>query len=291
MGGMFGESKYDVLKKIPRQYIPKTILINLPTTKEEVLEKLKHENFQFPIIFKPDLGERGFMVKRIYSEHDIDNYLTKVKIDFLAQELVDHPLELGIFYKRLPSQQRGEVTSIVIKEMLSVTGDGKSSLRELILKKDRAKLQWRRLKEMYHNRLNDVLSAAERLELVSIGNHALGTKFINGNHLINEKLSLVFDEISKQIEGFYFGRFDLRCANMDDLYQSKISIVELNGCGAEPAHIYDPNFRLLHAIKALLVHWRNIFEVARENRKQGVAFITFKEALQHYKRFKAATAP
>jgi hypothetical protein len=289
MGGMFGESKYDVLKKIPAQYIPKTILIKLPASTQEVLKQLMEDGFSLPVIFKPELGERGFMVKRIRTEDDIRQYLEKIKVNFLVQQLVGLPLEFGVFYTRFPSSQKGKVTSVVMKEMLSVTGDGRSTLEQLILKKDRAKLQWAKLKDTYEGRVKEILPKGQKLELVSIGNHALGTKFLNGNHLINEKLSATFDQISKQIDGFYFGRFDLRCAAIEDLYAGKISIVELNGCGAEPAHIYDPDFKLYKAIGVLFLHWKTIFEVARENHKLGVKYISHKEARDLYRKFKAAT--
>jgi len=101
---------------------------------------------------------------------------------------------------------------------------------------------------------------------------------------------MTFDAISKQIPGFYFGRFDLRCGSLEDLYQGNIKIMELNGCGAEPAHIYHPGYSLRKAIAVLLTHWRNIFIIARENKQRGVQYISLKEALQHYKKFKAATA-
>src|SRR5688572_192726 len=124
MGGMFGESKYSILTKIPRQCIPHTILVSLPTKTKTVLEILSQEGLRLPLVFKPDLGERGFMVERITSEKDIDEYLSKIRINFLVQDLVDLPIELGIFYARFPSESHGKVTSVVQKEMLSVTGDG-----------------------------------------------------------------------------------------------------------------------------------------------------------------------
>lgn len=289
MGGMFGESKHEVLQKIPERYIAKSILISLPSTKVEVIKALWKQNFQFPLIFKPDLGERGFMVNRIDNEADIDAYLSKMKFDFLAQELVSLPLEFGVFYTRFPADEKGTVTSIVMKEMLTVIGDGKSTLQKLILRKDRAKLQWGTLKKIYRDRLTEIPNAGEKLELVSIGNHCLGTKFLDGSHLINQELSETFDHISKQIEGFYFGRFDLRCASLNDLYKGNIKIMELNGCGAEPAHIYQPGYSLRKAFAVLFTHWRNIFIIARENAKRGVRYTPFKEAVLYYRRFKAAT--
>jgi len=289
MGGMFGESKYDVLKKIPQKYIPNSLLIQVPTSRETVIKNIKSHGFQFPLILKPDLGERGFMVSRIIREEDIDVYLKKMKFNFMVQELVDLPLEFGIFYTRFPNKEKGFVSSIVMKEMLAVLGDGKSTLQMLILKKDRAKLQWGNLQEVYKERLNEVLKEGEKLELVSIGNHCLGTKFLDGSHLINDKLSETFDQISKQIEGFYFGRFDLRCASLDDLYNGNVKIMELNGCGAEPGHIYQPGYSIRKALTVLFIHWRNIFLIARENTERGFRYTPFKEALVYYRRFKAAT--
>ncbi len=289
MGGMFGESKYDVLKKIPEQYIPKTILIPAKTSKQEVLNALSKNNFQLPVIFKPDLGERGFMVKKIKSESDIDLYLAQLPFSFLIQEFIDLPLEFGVFYTRFPQENKGAVTSVVMKEMLHVVGDGLSTLKELILAKDRAKLQWNTLKIAYHDRLEEVLPKGEKLELVSIGNHCLGTMFLDGGKLIHPKLSETFDNISKQIDGFYFGRYDLRCNTINDLYEGKIKVMELNGCGAEPAHIYQPGFPLEKALGVLFKHWKTIFRIARENVKQGATYTSIKDGKSFYQKFKIAT--
>jgi hypothetical protein len=289
MGGMFGESKYEIIKKIPGEYTPRTILIKIPSTTEEVIKALSTHQFNYPVIFKPDIGERGYMVKKIKSDSDIPPYLEKIKTDFIVQEFVDMPLEFGVFYTRLPEEPSGRVTSIVTKEMLAVDGDGKSSLQELILRKDRAKLQWHKLKVTYEAQLDQVLAAGTKFELVGIGNHALGTTFRDGTRLINTQLSNSFDNISKQIDGFYFGRFDLRCQTVADLQCGKVKIMELNGCGAEPAHIYEPGFSLFKAVWVMLIHWQNIYRISIQNRKRGVNFISFDEARQLYRKFKAAT--
>jgi hypothetical protein len=288
MGGMFGESKYDVLRKVPSKYTPKTFLVTTPALSDEVIKLLRHQGLPFPLIFKPDLGERGFRVARINSETDVHNYVASARSDFLIQEFVEMPLEFGIFYTRFPEEKIGRVTSVVMKEMLTVTGNGKSTLQSLILQKDRAKLQWKSLKVAYRHQLSEVLPAGQSLELVSIGNHCLGTRFLDGNHLINAKLSETFDGISQQVDGFYFGRFDLRCENLNDLYEGNVKIMELNGCGAEPAHIYQPGYTLGSAIVVLLKHWRNIFVIARENVNRGAAYTSIGEAFRYYKKFKAA---
>lgn len=291
MGGMFGESKFDILKKIPPTLIPKSELVKLPTTVEEVKKKLADGGFEFPLIFKPDLGERGFMVKKISSTHDVNDYLSKIKIDFIIQELLEMPLEFGVFYRRFPNDANGEVTSIVIKEMLSVVGDGISTLELLVLNKDRAKLQGKTLAQVYKDKWHTVLSSGEKIELVSVGNHCLGTKFIDGSHLINQKLSESFDRISKQVDGFYFGRFDLRCHTLADLENGVVKIMELNGCGAEPSHIYSPGFPMRKAMKVMYFHWKDMYTVSIENRKKGMRYTSLKNAYRFYKDFKKATTP
>ena len=247
MGGMFGESKFDVLELIPPSFKPKASLIRIPSPLTEIKAAMQRTGISYPVIFKPDLGERGWMVRKINNDTEALLYLSEIKIDFLIQEFVDLPMEFGVFYVRYPSESHGRVTSIVEKEMLSVTGDGVQTLQELIKEDDRALLQWTTLQIRFASRLSEVLPLNERLELNSIGNHCLGTKFINGNSLINAKLSSSFDRISQQVPGFFFGRYDLRAASYRDLEDGKVMIVELNGCGAEPAHIYHPGFSLWEA--------------------------------------------
>jgi len=285
-GGMMGESKQDVLNLVPENVKPKTILIKLPASVTSITETMRVNGLSLPVIFKPDMGERGWMVRKIRTIQDIEKYLTEIKINFIIQEFVDLPLEFGVYYVRFPSAQNGVVNSITGKEFLSVTGDGKKSLQELILEKDRAKIHWNTLRHVYANRLTEIIPIGKRIELVSIGNHCLGTTFLNYNHLINDKLSASFDAISKQIKGFYFGRFDLRCASLQDLENGTVKIMELNGCGAEPAHIYHPGSSLVTAMSVLIAHWRNLYRVSKENHSRGVPYLSFSEGKEIYYRFK-----
>lgn len=285
---MMGESKFEVLELVPNEVKPKAILIRHSATTESVLLALLENNLSFPVIFKPDMGERGWMVRKIKSEEDVLQYLKEIKIDFLAQELVDLPLEFGVYYLRFPDQQNGFVNSITMKEFLSVEGDGKKAIAELILEKDRARFQWNILAAVYKERLDEILPAGKKMELVSIGNHCLGTTFLNGNHLITPKLSASFDRISKQVKDFYFGRYDLRCASLEDLENGIVKIVELNGCGAEPAHIYHPGASLWKGVGDLITHWKNLYKISRQNHERGVPYLSFREGRKIFNRFKAA---
>ena len=107
MGGMFGESKYDILKKLPTHLVPKSALVRHPSTKAQILSTIEKNGLRFPLIFKPDIGERGFRVERINSAAEVEGYRLKMNSDFIIQELVDLPLEYGIFYTRFPQQEKG----------------------------------------------------------------------------------------------------------------------------------------------------------------------------------------
>lgn len=286
-GGMMGESKSAVLDLIPEAVKPRTILINVPSTVDSVMKQLSAHGLTLPLIFKPDLGERGWMVRRIDSERDIQQYLDEIRIDFIAQELVNLPLEFGVFYVRYPDRSTGSVSSITMKRFLSVTGDGKKTLRELIMSLDRAKLQWDLLKDKYKDELDVVVPDGLSKELVSIGNHCLGTTFLNANHLITPKLNESFDNISRQIKGFYFGRFDLRCASFEDLEAGKVKIVELNGCGAEPAHIYHPGSSFWKGMATLFAHVHSMYRISAINHSMGVPYLSFQEGRAIYRKFKA----
>lgn len=289
-GGMFGESKFDILRNIPPSVVAKSALMPASSTREQVLARVRDLELTWPVIFKPDIGERGWMVKRINTEKDIDDYLANIRTNFIIQELIDLPLEFGVFYCRYPNEASGTVTSIVMKEMLTIYGDGHSTFEELIMANERARLQWHVLKEKYRHRLRTVLRHGEMVELVSIGNHCLGTKFLDGNHLITDELCSSFDRISSQIPDFYFGRYDLRAASLRDLARGRVKILELNGCGAEPAHIYDPGHTLAEAMKAMYRHWNDLYRVSIENHRRGVPFMSFREGLRMYRKFRATVA-
>src|SRR4051812_29146822 len=76
-GGMMGESKSDVLDLVPADVKPKTVLVKVPSTANDVVKQISAHAFSFPVIFKPDVGERGWMVRRINNESDVEQYLNE----------------------------------------------------------------------------------------------------------------------------------------------------------------------------------------------------------------------
>jgi hypothetical protein len=169
------------------------------------------------------VGERGWKVEKLHNPAELAAYHAAMKAPYLIQEYVDYPIELGLFYYRFPGCATGHISSVVIKAFLTLTGDGASTVRELIMGSDRARLQYQTLHDRYAPLFDRVLPAGEAIQLVPIGNHSRGTKFLNGNHLINDKLVAVFDRISQSLDGFYYGRYDIRCRSLAELYRAKAS--------------------------------------------------------------------
>ncbi|MFY0599926.1 MAG: ATP-grasp domain-containing protein [Cyclobacteriaceae bacterium] len=283
-GGMLGESKSKIFKLIPEEYYPKTKLIpagDLDAAQEFV------KQLGYPVIAKPDIGERGKLVEKINDAEELLTYVSKCPVDFLIQEMVDYPVELGVFYVRNPNEVSGKVTSIVQKKFLSVTGDGNLTVRELLKGNPRARLQLDFNHARFAHLMGMVPESGEEVRVESIGNHCRGTTFLDANSEIDEGLNQAIDRLSKQIDGFYFGRYDLRCASFDDLRALKnFKILELNGAGAEPGHIYQPGFSLLKAYKVLFWHFAKLSEISATNRRKGVAHWGFKRGMKKLKAIK-----
>lgn len=277
---MMGEKKSEIFEQIPEVYLPKTILIE-KGDQEKAIQVASE--IGYPIIAKPDIGERGIWVKKLKNKEELESYAHSCPVNFLLQELVAFPIELGVFYIKYP-HQKGRVTSIVRKEFLSVKGDGVATINELLNQNQRALLT-ADLASEYLIQIGETIPANNEQVLVEpIGNHCKGTKFLNDNNEIDEALNTAFNTIADQIPDFYFGRFDLRCASMDDLRQLKnFKILELNGAGAEPAHIYQPGSSLLKAYKDIFWHLRVLAEISALNKKRGFSYWSFKQGYRKWK--------
>lgn len=283
-GGFMAESKKEIYDIIPQKYYPKTNLVKENTDFETVLSAIVASNISFPFIAKPDIGLRGSAVKKILSVEELKTYHNKANFDYLIQDLIPYTNEVGIFYVRFPNESKGKITGIVGKEYVIVEGDGTSTILDLIKANPRYELQLKSLLKEYGWQLNNVLIKGEQRNLVPYGNHARGAKFIDFSHLISDKLNETIDTLCQEISGFYFGRLDVMYDNWDDLEQGKnFAIVEVNGAGSEPTHIYDPKHSLFFAWKELARHITYMYEISVQNHKKGVPYLSHKEGMKEYK--------
>jgi len=277
-GGMAMESKKEIYDLIPQEYIPKTVLIKKATVLNEVISIIQDNGLCFPMIAKPDIGMKSFGVEKIESVNELKAYIKKISHNFLIQEFIDYPNEVGIFYARHPDEERGIITGIVSKEFLSVTGNGKSSILQLIRQNPRSYFQLSSLKRKYGNLLNHILEKNEKYILVPYGSHTRGAKFIDNSNKLNQNLLETINSICNQIPGFYYGRLDILHSSFEELSEGKnFSIIEINGAGSEPTHIYDPKHSLFYAWNEIIKHWRLLYEISLINYKKGHCYLSFKD--------------
>lgn len=280
-GGFALESKKEIYDLIPKQFYPETLFFKVDETLETVLKKLEDSTVKFPFIIKPDMGLQGLRVDKIYNKKELDQYLEKANYDFIIQEFAEFPLEIGLFYYRMPNKTKGEITGIVYKDFLVVNGNGKNTVEELILKNPRFALQFDTLKKKFGNELTKILPVGETLNLVPFGNHVRGSKFTDVSYWINEKLTETFNEICLQIPDFYFGRLDIMFKSREDLENGKnFYIIELNGAGSEPTHIYDPKHSIFFAWKEIIKHYNILFKISTYNHQKGHSYLSIKQSRQ-----------
>lgn len=281
LGGMVGESKTAVFSLLGDQskkhVAPYVSLLNdrtqpIKNRTSSALDKMHAGNIEFPVVAKPDLGCRGAGVKIVRDKESLNNYFEAFPDNarLLLQEKIPYEAEAGIFYIRHPSQQRGEIFSITLKYAPYVIGDGQRNLRQLIEDDPRAgkitKLYFKR----HHDKLKNVVPDGQAYRLTFAGSHCRGSIFRNGKQCITEKLVETFDEITSDIDGFYYGRFDVRFENVEELMQGKnFKILEINGASSEATHIWDRATDISEVYKTLFYQYNTLFRIGDSLRKKG----------------------
>ena len=274
-GGFVGESKHQILEQLKNaaQWLPSSTLlaIGVPSQRlAEAEEFMRRHGLQFPVVLKPDAGQRGSGVAIVRSPEQLCEYLTHSSFPAILQEYVPGE-EYGVFYYRYPGSERGRVFSVTEKRMPVLLGDGKRTLEELILADDRAVCMSDFYLRKNSERTHEVPAAGQSVQLVEIGTHCRGAIFLDGGETITPDLEEVIDRIAKTFDGFFFGRFDIRVPSRQDFVAGRnMKIVELNGVTSEATHIYDPKLSLFGAYRVLFEQWRISFEIGDLNRTRGI---------------------
>lgn len=276
-GGFEGESKREMFDQLPAGSYPKSMYVSHSQPFDEIANRVENE-FDFPLAVKPDVGMMGFMFRKIESISKLRLYHDKMPADYIIQDLVTYPLEVSVFYYRLPDEAKGNITGFLKKEFLTVVGDGVSTLRELIHHYPRVQFRLEEMLSKHQGRLNDIIGKGDSYCLSNALNLSRGGKLVSLAHEKDEKLLRVFDRLSHHTSHFYYGRYDIKCASVEDLKEGKnFSILEYNGCGAEPHHIYGDGNTLLQAYKILLHHWKVLYQISAYNLRHGAYRWTFRQ--------------
>jgi hypothetical protein len=304
-GGFVGESKADILelacRHVPEWVAPFAAFDRGPAGEQALTEDLlraqsllRDAGIALPVVAKPDLGCRGAGVRLIRDEAALRAYLAGFPngARMVLQRLVPYEGEAGLFYCRLPGQERGRVVSVTLKYFPHVVGDGKRTLRELILADPRAGKLSHLYLGRHRARLEEVPAAGQSTRLAFAGSHSRGAIFRNGNRFITPAMEAAVDAIARRIPEFHFGRMDVRFEDFEAVRQGHgFTIVEINGAGAESTHIWDRRTGLLEAWRDLMRQYQWLFEIGAANRRRGhkpMGWRAFVKAWQQEKRLTPA---
>lgn len=280
-GGVVGESKFDILRRLPAASIVPSVLIPAGTPRDRMAllrETMTAQGWSFPLILKPDVGQRGAGLKLARSVEDAAAYLAANPAAVLTQTYHPGPYEAGVFYYRLPDEPTGRVLSITDKVFPELVGDGRSTVEELIWRHERYAMQANRFLERHAAQRRCVLEDGERMRLAVAGNHCQGTMFRDGEALRTAELEAAFDAIARHFDGFFFGRFDVRYADPSTFREGRdFAIVELNGVASESTNLYDPRWSIWRAYRVLARQWRLLFAVGRQNADRGARVTPWRE--------------
>lgn len=285
-GGFIGESKSEILTNIKHPSVAAFICVDQDyAPRAEIF--IADNNLSYPLVLKPDEGQRGEGVKIIYSKDELTLNCKDLKGYWIIQEYITG-LEYGVFYYRYPGEQTGAIFSITDKRFTSVTGDGVSTLEKLILQDARAVCQADIHLDANRKDLFTIPPENKEIKLVELGTHCRGSLFKNGNHLHTAKLEQVIDDIAQSFEGFYIGRFDIRCPSIESLREGEgIRVLELNGVTSESTDIYDPENTLFSAYKTVFRQLRITYAIGAINKKAGHKATPFWEIIKNGLEFEA----
>ena len=288
--GFEGEGKKEMYDQLPERSFPKTIYIEPVQPFESVKQAVELHGFSYPFCVKPESGLKGLLFRKVDSEEKLRFYHERVPVAYMIQELVEAPLEVSVFYYRHPAKPTGTVSGFIQKEMMHVLGDGQMTLWEQILEHPKAKYRLEEMRIKHEKVLSAIIPSGEKYILAHAANLNRGARFTNLYQHIDEKLVKLFDPLSHRCS-FYYGRYDLKCDSIEDLKEGRYTILEFNGTGSEPNHVYNAGCSWFDALKEFAHHWRVMYEIGKYNHKhKGIRYWGNREGYKFLKQARLHTA-
>lgn len=279
-GGLCGESKSAILDAVagPARdaLAPYVAFRTGRRAKRRAWAAMEALGLDFPVVLKPDIGCRGVGVRLVGDAARLEATLAAYppRVHVLLQAFVPWEGEAGIFYSRRPGEARGRIVGVTTKTAPHVEGDGVRTLRALVAGHPRAgrvpHVYLRRLEARPEIDLDRVPAPGERIRLVFTGNHSKGSVFRDAFDLVTPALEAACERIVGAMPDFHHGRLDVRFADPDALARGEaFRVIEINGIGAEPIQMWDPEKSLVESLAAVLGTSREAFRTGAALRARG----------------------
>ena len=275
MSGLMGMSKIEVNNRLNSDFRPRNIFCKkLPSTKKELEKKFSEKydkKITFPVIIKPDIGERSTGVQFILEEN-IDNYLIKNirKTNFIIEEFIPYSREFGLSWIREPNTKNYDVIAFTERITPRAQPDGKNSLEKCIEKRCREL-------SISHEKQAKIFAGFSKKELDAIDfkatsfvrtasiSYGTSLKRIQLDTATKSRLSELISDLIIDNKGIHAGRFDIKANNIDELLAKKCSIIEMNGVAGAPLDIYDNEIPIPEKYEILFNYFDQVLAIAEKN--------------------------
>jgi membrane protein DedA with SNARE-associated domain len=251
----------------------------------------------YPVVLKPEEGQRGFGVRIIERRAQAIEYFELVRGPVLAQVYHPGPAEFGIMWCRDPrgagpmDEQAGVIFSVTRKTFPVIQGDGKRTIEELIWDHPRYRMQAKRFLARLGERRDEVLDDGRTLQIAQAGNHCQGTMFSDGSDLITPELCAWMERLAQSYREpgtgrrFDFGRIDVRCANESSFRRAEgLGVIEVNGTSSESTNLYDPKRSTWWMYGVLYRLWTTLYRLGARRRAEGARPMTIRELIRAIRR-------
>ena len=267
-GGLAGESKAACLDLIAPRWAPWIApWCAVPPGADPHAARLA-AGLAYPLIAKPDIGWCGYGVRRIDTDTALSAYAAAYPSDatYLLQAYVPGPIEAGLFYLRQPGARHGRLLATTLRHAPAVTGDGISTLVQLLTANPTLP---RQLDALTPAALAAIPATGSSIAVTTIASLRAGATYQDASAHITPRLAARLDSIARFMPGFHVGRFDVRCPSLQDLQAGRFQIIEVNGAGAEAIQFWDPAIPITRAFAGVFAKTATLFRLGHAMRALG----------------------
>lgn len=277
-GGMAGEGKSEYFRLMGPLATARTAEFALfrnrhaPGDAENAERVMADAGLGYPLILKPDVGWCGFGVRLVRNRSELETYLAAFPNgeDVVLQRFVAYDGEAGIYYARIPGEERGRIIGILLRYFPRVVGDGRSSIAQLMMQHPRTRRLGRDRRSEPCCDIARIPSPGEIVRVSVTGSTRVGGLYEDGSSLLTSDLEDAINAIALDIADLHIARFDLRYESMSTLRAGQgFKIIEVNGAGSEAVHAWDPRYTLSQAYRIVFEKQRLLFAIGAAMRKRG----------------------